>query len=153
MHIPIQVRRVVWSLATAGGLVGGCASVAPESRPEPPPVAGVDYETRGTAFRVTDLHMLNIGEGRQLQQFLQQRISFDVLALSELLQHYKLSTDERARVQRLLTLIAVQNEKFPVPEWKSDDRVMAALHAAIAKNPVYADEVRARNWSKPMWQR
>ena len=116
-------------------------------------MSGVDYQARGTAFRVMDLHMLNIGEGRQLQQFLQQRIFFDVLALSDMLQHYKLSTNERARLQRLLTLIAVQNEKSPVPEWKSDDRVMAALNAAVADNPEYADEVRARNWSKPMWQR
>jgi hypothetical protein len=100
-----------------------------------------------------DLHMLNIGEGRQLQQFLQQQILFDVLALSGMLTHYELSTEERARVQRLLTLIAVQNEKFPVPEWQSDDDVMAALNTALAENPAYADEVRARNWSKPMWQK
>jgi len=153
MNLPIQARRVAWSVAAAGALAAGCASVAPESRPEAWPVSGVDYQARGTAFRVMDLHMLNIGEGRQLQQFLQQRIFFDVLALSDMLQHYKLSTNERARLQRLLTLIAVQNEKSPVPEWKSDDRVMAALNAAVADNPEYADEVRARNWSKPMWQR
>jgi hypothetical protein len=97
--------------------------------------------------------MLNIGEAQRLQQFLQQRISSDVLALSALLQHYKLSTDERARLQRLLTLIAIQNEKFPVPEWRSDDQVMAALNAALTENPEYANELRARNWSKPMWQR
>jgi hypothetical protein len=151
MRIPIRARCVAWSLAAA--VAGGCASVAPESRPEPPPVSGVNHEASGTAFRVTDLHMLNIGEVRQLQKFLQQRISSDVLALSALLQHYKLSTDERARLQRLMTLIAIQNEKFPVPEWRSDGQVMAALNAALSENPEYANELRARNWSKPMWQR
>jgi hypothetical protein len=88
-----------------------------------------------------------------LQQFLQKRVLFDVLAMSSLLQHYKLSADERARLQRLLTLIAVQNEKFPVPEWKSDEQVMAALNAAAVENPEYANEIRALNWSKPMWHR
>jgi len=115
-------------------------------------VSAFDYQAHGTAFRVMDLHMLNIGESRQLQHYLQQRISSDVLALSEMLKQYELSTKERTRAQHLLTLIAVQNEKFPVPEWKSDDDVMAALNTALAENPAYADKVRARNWSKPMWQ-
>jgi hypothetical protein len=116
-------------------------------------VSGVDHQVRGTAFNVTDLHMLNIGESRRLQQFLQVRVLADVLAMSALLQHYKLSADERARLQRFLTLIAIQNEQFPVPEWKSDEQAMAVLNAAVAENPEYADELRTRNWSKPMWQK
>ena len=153
MNIPITARRVAWSVAAASVVAAGCASVIPESRPKPPPVSGVDHQTRGTAFLVTDLHMLNIGEGRQLQQFLQKRVLFDVLAISSLLQHYEVSADERTRLQRLLTLIAVQNEKLPVPEWKSDQQVMAALNAAAAENPEYANELRALDWSKPMWHR
>ncbi len=151
MSAPITARRLAWSVATASAVAAGCASLAPEPRPES--VSGLDYQALGTAFRVTDLHMLNIGESRQLQQFLQKRVLFDVLAMSDMLQHYNLSTDERARLQRLLTLIAIQNEKFPVPEWTSDKRAMAALNAAVAENPEYADELRTRNWSKPMWQR
>jgi hypothetical protein len=91
-----------------------------------------------------------MGEGDQLREHLQTILSYDVLALSDLLRHYNLSADERVQVQRTLTLIAVQNEKFPIEEWKSDDRVMAILNAAVAEDPKYADEVRARNWSKPI---
>ena len=152
MNMSIRVCCTAWSVAVASALASGCASVAPESRPELPSVSAFDYQAHGTAFRVMDLHMLNIGESRQLQHYLQQRISSDVLALSEMLKQYELSTKERTRAQHLLTLIAVQNEKFPVPEWKSDDDVMAALNTALAENPAYADKVRARNWSKPMWQ-
>jgi len=153
MNIPITARRVAWSVATASVVAAGCASVTPENRPELPSVSGVDHQVRGTAFNVTDLHMLNIGESRRLQQFLQVRVLADVLAMSDLLQHYKLSADERARLQRFLTLIAIQNEKFPVPEWNSDVQAMVALNAAVAENPGYADELRTRNWSKPMWQK
>jgi hypothetical protein len=152
MNTPIAARRLTWYVVAAVTLAAGCASTD-KPLPEPEKVSGVSYLTQGATFRFWYLHQLNIDEGPRLREDLQRTLSYDVLALSEMLRHYNLSTDERARVQRTLTLIAVQNEKFPVAEWKSDDRVMAALNAAVAENPKYADEVRARNWSKPIWER
>lgn len=150
---PPAARRLAWFAAGAITLAIGCASITDKPFLEPEKVSGVNDVTQSATFRFWDLHMLNIGEGAQLREDLQRRLSHDVLALSDLLQHYKLSPDERERVQKALTLIAVQNEKFPVPEWKSDDLVMTALDAAIADNPKYAEEVRARNWGKPIRQK
>jgi hypothetical protein len=98
-----------------------------------------------------DLHLLNVGAAPRLQEQLQELLASDVRVLSELLDHYKLSPDERTRVQHLLTLIAVQNEKHPVAQWASDERVMAILNAALVANPEYAARVRARDWTKPSW--
>src|SRR5262249_55203040 len=147
MNLPIARWLLTCSVIATGALAVGCASITHEPLPEPEKVSGVSYVTHEATFRFWYLRLLNIGEGDRLREWLQKTLSYDVLALSDLLQHYNLSADERLRVQRTLTLIAVQNEKFPVEEWKSDDRVMAILDAAVAEDPKYADEVRARYWS------
>jgi hypothetical protein len=152
MTTRIRVGGLACCVSITIALAAGCASNADQSRRKPESVSGVDYLTRGTTFRVMDLHLLNIGEGARLRRHLQNTLSADVLALSELLDQYNLSADERTRVQQILTLIAVQNERFPVAAWQSDQRVMAVLNAALVDNAKYAEALRARNWSKPMWQ-
>jgi hypothetical protein len=146
-------RPLVWCAPFAIALASGCASIADKPMLEPDKVSAVHHATFITASRLQDLHLLNIDEAPRLRGQLQRMLSYDVLALSDLLHHYKLSADERVRVQHFLTLIAVQNEKFPISEWNSDAELMVILNAAIADNPKYAEQVRARNWSKPMWQR
>jgi len=63
-----------------------------------------------------------------------------------------MSTAERERAYGLLRLIAVQNERYPIPSWKGDKQVNEILEAALKENPEHANSLRARNWTKPMWQ-
>lgn len=123
----------------------------PGHTPEPQPISGVAHLTQGAAFRVMDLHLLNVGAAPRLKEQLQELLASDVRVLAELLEHYRLTTDERTRVQRLLTLIAVQNENHPNAQLAADERVRAILNTALIVDPEYTAKVRARDWTKPAW--
>jgi hypothetical protein len=107
--------------------------------------------TQDAAFRAEYLHHLNIGDVAGLKSDLQGRLAIDVRVLWALLQTKELTEEERRRAFRVLRLVAVQNEKYPVPAWSKDDELKAIFRAALAADPRHAEEIRAGDWSKPWW--
>ena len=132
-------------------LLSGCSSVTDAQTSSLKPVSVTQYTTYGAVSRVEYLHLLNIENATTLRTSLGKLLSYDVLALDSLLRH-PLPDDERKRVYDTLRLIAVQNEKFPVPSLSDDPKVSAVLQAALANDPVHSNNLRRRNWTKPMWQ-
>src|SRR5262245_36932371 len=118
--MPIYPNRrrlyLTWCAPIAFALVAGCAGSSGEIAARPPEMISlVQYTTVGAAFDMHHLHLVNIDDVQRLRSELQRLLRIDVLSLSGLLDHYRLSLEERERIQKALTLIAVQNEKFPVP--------------------------------------
>jgi hypothetical protein len=149
---PIAKTYLGWCMPLALALFTGCASFTDTPTSAPEKVSATNYATYGAISRVEYLHLLNLRDIPGLQTTLQKTLSYDVLALWSLLQ-YPISSDERARAYQVLRLIAIQNEKFPVPGWNDDAEVKSILQAAIANDPAHAENLRARNWNKPMWQK
>jgi hypothetical protein len=111
----------------------------------------MNYVGYTTVSRVQYLHLLNIDQASQLRRDLENTLIHDVHALWSLTQ-LPISAAERERAYGLLRLIAVQNEQYPVPSWKADMLVNDILDAALKENSEHANSLRARNWTKPMWQ-
>ena len=145
------ISRLTWCVLIAFALAAGCATTPDETSIGPREA----YRTIKTEAisNASNLHLVNIGDVSGLQELLQGNLYYDVLSLSELLTQKELTHDERETIQKILTLIAVQNEKFPVPKWNSDDQIMPILNSALANNAEYANQLRARNWTKPWWQK
>jgi hypothetical protein len=149
MHTLESFRRggLASALVVILVLCQACASVAPG----PEPVSAMNYVGYTTVSRVQYLHLLNIDQTSHLRRDLENTLIHDVHALWSLAQQ-PISAAERERAYGLLRLIAVQNERYPVPSWKGDKQVIEILEAALKENPGHADSLRARNWTRPMWQ-
>ena len=97
------------------------------------------------------LHRININDTESLKSNLQKDIAIDVKILWSTIQSGGISDGEKSRAYGVLRLIAVQNEKFPNPALNSDKDIGPILQAALAFDQQKTEEVRSRNWSKPMW--
>ena len=144
LHKLIREAGLHWFLALG---LAGCAS----SQSPPEPVSATSYVTNGAVSRVQYLHRLNINDAPGLRSGLQKALSYDVLALWSLVQH-PITASERQRSYEALRLIAVQNEKFPVPSLNDDPEIRKILRVAVENDPMHTEELRSRNWTKPMWQ-
>jgi len=132
-------------LLVIAALVVGCAAPDGGGRTR------AEGHVEDASFRAEYLHHLNIGDVAGLQSELQGWLAIDVRVLWALLQTKELTEEERRRALRVLRLVAVQNEKYPVPAWSKDDELKAIFRAALAADPRHAEEIRAGDWSKPWW--
>ena len=142
--------RLAWCVAIAFAMTSGCATHTNESS-----ISRREMVSRVNSSAISNassLHLVNIGDISHLQEVLRDILYYDILALSDSLTYQGISHDEREKIQKTLTLLAVQNEKFPVPKWTADAQIVAILNAALAQNAEFASQLRARNWTKPWWQ-
>ena len=104
-----------------------------------------------TVVRVELLHRQMIGEVSSVENSLARDIAFDVqeLSIPEFRQNF--DAEEMKRLDKLLTLLAVMQEKIDVGLWKSESKFLNLINAAASSNPEHAATLRCKDWSKPMW--
>ena len=97
------------------------------------------------------LHRANINDIENYKDSVEDEMASNVIILWSGIHQESISTKERKRSYDLLRLIAVQNEKFPIPSINKDPEVKSILEAAIKNDPEHTATLRAKDWSKPKW--
>jgi hypothetical protein len=110
-----------------------------------------EYTTHMAAVQLEDLHRLQISDVAGLRDLLERQVALDVLTLWGAVLDKRTSIENREGALRLLRLIAIQNEKFPVSVLNADSTATAILQSAIQDDPAHADLLRRKDWSKPKW--
>lgn len=109
------------------------------------------YNSHGAIVDAEHLQHFNIRDEAGLRAELQESIALDVQELWIGLQSKDISDEERDQSYSALRLIAVENEKYPVPAWNADEKLKGIFKAALAHDPDKTNEVRSRNWEKNWW--
>jgi hypothetical protein len=143
----------------AGGAfaaIAGCNSLVAKDHGATASVDGwcvpiAQYTNHITAAELESLHRIEINDVAGLRAHLQSKLALDVQALWASIQDERTASEDRQKAYGLLRLIAIQDEKFPVPELNNDPKVVAIFQAAIQNDQAHADLLRRQDWSKPKW--
>jgi len=97
-----------------------------------------------TYLLLSYMHLINIGNSGELNESIASELMVNVKAidgLSDNLNNYN---------EKILQLIAIENEHYPVALWGDND-VKAVLNKAIELDPGYTKELRLRDWTASFW--
>jgi hypothetical protein len=136
--------------------LAGCASTPPRDRTlseslDCSCVSLATYNIHTTSMELEALHRIQINDTASMRGTLESILTSDVVILWSSIQNPHTTTKERDLAYGVLRLIAIQNEKFPVPAMNDDPQVIEILGFAIQNNPAKADQLRRQDWSKPKW--
>ena len=152
MAISLQVLLAVGVCAA----IGGCSSVAQKDRTATAsgdswcvPIA--QYGNHMTAAELESLHRIQINDVAGLRAHLESMLVLDVQMLWGSIQDERTAVEDRQRAYGLLRLIAVQNEKFPVPALNNEPKVASIFQAAIQNDVAHTELLRRQDWNKPKW--
>ena len=124
---------------------------AAEALPTENTVPTFMYERHLLGFKIEYLHRVNIGDVDGLRNELQEWMVWDALAIWQLVQKDRLTSEQREQAYGQLRLMAIQAEKYPVAKWRDNAELQNIFKAALDENPKHAASLRAKNWSRPMW--
>jgi hypothetical protein len=136
--------------------LAGCASTNPRDRSPLESLACscvslATYNIHTTSIELEYLHRIQINDMASMRGTLESLLASDVVILWSSIQDPHTTTKERNLAYGVLRLIAIQNEKFPVPTMNDDPQVIEIFGFAIQNDPAKADQLRRQDWSKPKW--
>jgi hypothetical protein len=103
------------------------------------------------AWNINYLHQININDVETLRQSLQDRLALDAVMLYSVAKNNEIESHEKDRIISTLLLMSVENEKYPVQLWLKNEELMTIFNEVQILKPELLEDMRARNWSRPMW--
>jgi len=97
------------------------------------------------------LHYLKIGEASALEEHLVEIIPLDAKMMNGSMELGVLGSEDNERYTNFLVLLAIMDEKINIPSWRTNAEFQLILEKVRRNHKLYADTLRCRNWSKPMW--
>ena len=143
-------------MASIFAILAGCAAAPPntctlgDSIPSGY-VSEPVYTRHSAIFRANALHLVQIHDTATLQKDLEEWLSTDIRALWLSIEDKHTSQMDRDSAYGMLRLMAIQNEKYPVPQWNRDPEITAIFKAAIENDPQHAALLRRQDWNQPWW--
>ena len=128
----------------------GCSSTTKNEQSNDP-VSPYAYNISMVSQNLEFLHRANINDLKNYKDDVENEMASNVIILWAGINQRAISVEEKKRSYDLLRLIAVQNEKFPIPSLNKDQEVRSILEAAIKNDPEHTAILRSKDWSKPKW--
>lgn len=100
---------------------------------------------------IDKLHKLKIGEVPELEKTLETQLSIDAKLLHYLANHETIKPNDAKRINEMLRLLSVMNEKFEIEAWRTDAELQSVFEKAQKQNPDHVNKLRCLDWSKGMW--
>jgi hypothetical protein len=109
------------------------------------------YNASMASIHIEVIHMLDINHAGLLKENTEGFLKSDIRLLWNTIIRGDASAEDVKTAYALLRLIAVQNEKFPIPAIKGDEEAAKILSDAIQNDVKHAEMLRNQDWSKPKW--
>lgn len=109
------------------------------------------YAIYPQASNIDKLHKLKIGEVSKLEKTLEIQLSTNAILLYHLANHEAIKPNDAKRINEMLRLLSVMNEKFEIEAWRTDSELQSVFAEAQKQNPEHVKKLRCLDWSKSMW--
>ena len=129
-------------------LLAACSSTTKNPKDLPFDLQHYNYDASSGIDR---LHKLKLGDIDSVRNSYEFDLAFDGKILYEAANEYSVSPEQKQSIYGMLRLMSVLNEKYPVKAWQSDSELLEIFSAVQKLDPAQTEDMRCRDWSKPMW--
>ena len=110
-----------------------------------------EYNTHTAAEHLEFLHNASINNMQKYREGIEQSLSSEVIIIWSGINNKDTTPKDKEQSYKILRLIAVQNEKYPIAAINSNPDAVSILNKAIENDEAHTKWLRSQDWTKPKW--